>query len=108
MGSRGANIIQGANEALAIARSEANPTSFRIHLPPEVDVKAIRIRLTMSQSRFAEAFGLSVRTVQAWKRGRAKPDATGRAYLRVIERCPQVVQQALAPPSLPSGVRAPI
>lgn len=96
MGNRGANIIQGAKEALAIARGEADPTSFRAHVPTEVDVKAIRARLAMSQSTFAEAFGLSVRTLQEWERGRAKPDATGRAYLRVIERCPDAVKEALA------------
>ena len=96
MGSRGANIIQGAREALAFAEGEADLPSFAVHVPAEIDVKAIRARLNMSQSAFAASFGLSVRTVQDWERGRTKPDATGRAYLKVIERCPDAVKEALA------------
>ena len=96
MASRGSRIMQGAREALAIAKGEANRASFTVHAPPEVDVKAIRAGLHMSQAAFAEAFGLSVRTVQEWEHGRDRPDATGRAYLKVIHVRPDAVREALS------------
>lgn len=96
MASRARQILNGAREALSIARGEADPTTFRVHVPDDVDVKAIRTGLRMTQAAFAEAFGLSVRTVQEWERGRARPDTTGRAYLEAIRRRPDLVRQALA------------
>lgn len=96
MASRAKNILQGAHEALAIARGESDPSTFKVHVPEEVDVKAIRKALGMSQSVFAETFGLSTRIVQEWERGVARPDLAVRAYLRVIERRPDAVKEALA------------
>ena len=96
MASRGPRIMQGAREALAIANGEADLATFVVRPSSEVDVKAIRTGLHMSQTTFAETFKLSVRTVQEWEHGRAKPDATGRAYLKVIQARPEAVKEALA------------
>lgn len=96
MASRAANILEGARQALAFAKGEADPETFTVHVPPEVDVRAIRAGLGLSQAAFAAAFGLSVRTLQEWERGRASPDVATRAYLRVIERRPDAVKEALA------------
>jgi putative transcriptional regulator len=62
---------------------------------PAVDVKAIRARSGLSQSEFAERYGFNVRTLQDWEAQRGEPPAAVRAYLRVIERFPQVVEKAL-------------
>lgn len=35
-------IAEGLNEALAVARGEAEP--YKLHVPAEIDVKAIRAR----------------------------------------------------------------
>lgn len=96
MASRAADIIEGARQALAFSKGETDPDAYRVHVPAEVDVRAIRVSLKMSQAVFAQTFGLSVRTVQEWEHGRAKPDAATRAYLRVIERRPDAVREALA------------
>ncbi|MDX7953454.1 hypothetical protein P7D22_20010 [Lichenihabitans sp. Uapishka_5] len=50
MASRAANILDGTRQALAIAEGEADPASYKIHVPAEVDVRAIRMGL----SRMAE------------------------------------------------------
>ena len=96
MASRATNILEGARQALAIAKGEADPATFKAHVPVDVDVRAIRTGLRMTQAAFAETFGLSVRTVQEREHGRAKPDVATRAYLRVIERRPDAVKEALA------------
>jgi putative transcriptional regulator len=63
------------------------------HLP---DVRAIRLKLGLSQQEFARRFGFSVRTVQEWEQGRAIPDRPARVLLRVIEKSPKAVERAVA------------
>jgi putative transcriptional regulator len=64
-------------------------------VPPEIDVRAIRGRLRMTQQEFAIRFGFSVNTLRHWEQGRRVPEAPTRAYLLVIDRAPEAVQRAL-------------
>ena len=64
---------------------------------PDVDVKAIRETLGLSQSEFAARFGLRAKTVQNWEQGRSRPDESARVLLRVIQREAAAVDRALAP-----------
>jgi putative transcriptional regulator len=68
-----------------------------VHVPADVDVKAIRQGLKMSQERFAQAFGFPLGTLRDWEQGRGRPDTAARAYLMVIARIPREVEQALQP-----------
>ena len=61
------------------------------------DVKRIRERLKLSQREFADAFHLSVRTVQDWEQHRKIPDRTAIAFLTVIANAPKLVEEALEP-----------
>ena len=89
----GAELIQSAKEALAIANGEAAPArSFKVEAP---NVAAIRRRLGLSQNRFAKKFGLSPATVRDWEQGRRQPDAPARNLLRVIDYAPETVARAL-------------
>lgn len=65
-------------------------------VPEKVNVKALRKRIKLSQSEFAQRYGLNVRTLQAWESNRSKPDRLGRAYLTVISKDPKAVEEALA------------
>ena len=88
------SIAAGLNEALAIARGEAKPA--RLHVPSEMDVKAIRTATNMKQEDFASVFGFSLTQIRDWEQGRSSPDSAARAYLTVIEREPKAVARALA------------
>lgn len=68
----------------------------RVYHPPVPDVKAIRDSLGLTQSEFAGRFGFSVRTLQQWEQGRAIPDRPSRILLRVIQKAPQAVDDALS------------
>jgi putative transcriptional regulator len=59
-------------------------------------IKVTRLKLGMSQTDFAEAFGFSLRALQEWEQGRADPPHAIRCYLRVIDREPEAVMRALA------------
>ncbi len=87
-------IAAGLTEAAAITRREAKP--YRIHVPAELDVRAIRAKTGLTQDAFAARFGFSIRTVQDWEQGRRGPETSARVLLTVIDREPEAVQRALA------------
>jgi putative transcriptional regulator len=83
-------------EAVAISRGELPGDVYRIHIPEQVDVKAIREQMGLSQPAFANRFGLSLYTLRNWEQGKRRPDPAARAYLKVIEKVPDVVTKVLA------------
>ncbi len=90
----GKELIQSAEEALAIARGEMEPAG--VSIPEAVDVAAIRRRQRLSQTAFAERYGLSAATLRDWEQGRRSPDRAAMALLALIERHPEMVADALA------------
>lgn len=59
----------------------------------DVDVKAIRERLLLSQEAFAERFGLRLATVKNWEQGRRAPENTAKILLRLIDSQPKLVER---------------
>jgi putative transcriptional regulator len=86
-------IAEGLTEALSIARGESKPA--KLHIPPEIDVRAIREKTGLSQDDFATAFGFSINQIREWEQGRARPLGGVRAYLFIIERDPKHVLELL-------------
>lgn len=95
MSKAGRRIIKSAREALAFARGKADRGAYGVHIPDEIDVRAIRRKIGLSQAAFAAHFGVSARTVQDWEQGRRVPAAPSRAFLAVIDREPEAVRRAL-------------
>lgn len=98
MSEIGQKIIEGLKSAVEIAQGKADPSTYRVHTisVENVDIKAIRQRMGLSQAMFAEQFGFSVSTLRNWEQGKRRPDPAVRAYLRVIEKAPDTVRAALA------------
>ena len=92
----GKRIIESMKEALAISRDELPHEMYRVHIPESIDVKAIREKMGLSQSSFANNFGLSVYALRNWEQGKRQPDPAARAYLKVIEKVPDIVTSVLA------------
>ena len=90
----GERMIASAKQALAFARGEKDHGCV-VHIPEEIDVKAIRKKVAMSQSEFAHAFGVSKRTLEHWEHGQRVPTGAARAFLTVIAREPEAVRRAL-------------
>lgn len=89
------SIRRGLEEAVAFTEGKADTTAYRVHVPVDIDVKAIRARLGMTQDEFAGRFGFSVNTLRHWEQGVRQPEGPARAYLMVIDRAPKAVQKAL-------------
>ena len=96
MSKAGSRILQGAREALAYAKGEAQPEQYRIHVPAMIDVRAIRKKLGLSQAAFAARYGFSVGRVRDWEQGRSNIDTPSRILLMVIDKEPEAVERALS------------
>ena len=63
----------------------------------EKSIPATRTRLRLSQNKFAELLGISVKTLHNWEQGRRKPTGAARVLLRVASRHPEIVlEEAMA------------
>ena len=89
-------IMTGAKEALAYARGKADPKQYRVHIPEELDVKAIRESTGLTQEVFALRYGFNIGRLRDLEQKRTKPDSVVRAYLLVIQKKPDAVRDALA------------
>ena len=95
--SNGRKILEGLGEAVAHARGEVTKTRVSVvHVPNNVDVRAIRERLGLSQKEFALRFGFSLGTIRHWEQGQRFPEGPARVLLTVIDRDAPAVERALA------------
>ena len=76
----GAEILQGLREIKAGEHGRV------INLP---DIAGIRERTGLSQARFAQLLGVSVRTLQDWEQGRRAPSGAARTLLIVADKNPR-------------------
>jgi putative transcriptional regulator len=88
-------MMDGLNDVEAFLAGEQE--GFKAHVPHDVDVKAIRNRLGMTQARFSDTFGFSLDAIKHWEGGRRTPEAPARTLLTVIDRNPAAVLSALNP-----------
>jgi putative transcriptional regulator len=90
----GERMIESARQALAFAKGKENH-GCEVHVPEDIDIRAIREKISLSQGEFAKLFGLSKRTLEHWEHGRRVPSGPARAFLTVIAREPEAVRRAL-------------
>jgi putative transcriptional regulator len=94
MSNAGSRILRSVSRARAYARGETSE-GFVAHVPAEVDVKAIRTKLGLSQEGFGRRFGFSPAAVRDWEQHRRQPEQAARVLLLVIDRNPEAVYEAL-------------
>lgn len=78
----GREILNGLRE---IKRNE----QARVINVPEVGL--IRKKTGLSQARFAELLGVSVRTLQDWEQGRRAPSGAARTLLMIADQDPNAL-----------------
>ena len=97
MSKLGKKLIKTAEEALAIADGTADPRTYNVHVPADIDVRAIRSGMNLSQAQFAAKFGIPAATVRDWEQNRRQPEGPARVLLTVIMKEPDAVSRALIP-----------
>jgi putative transcriptional regulator len=78
----GAEILKGIRELKRGVHGRV------INVP---DVATIREKTGLSQSRFAQLLGVSVRTLQDWEQGRRAPSGAARTLLMIAAKNPQAL-----------------
>lgn len=97
MSELGEQLLEGMENALAYAKGQpVAGTRTTVVQVPEMDVRAIRKRLDMTQRSFAEAFGFSLSSVRNWEQGLRRPEKAARLLLALIDRHPETVRETLA------------
>jgi putative transcriptional regulator len=96
-------MMDGLNYVEAFLAGEQE--GFKAYVPQEVDVKAIRNRLGMTQAKFSDTFGFSLDAIKHWEGGRRTPEAPARTLLTVIDKNPAAVLTALNPAGVGSSKR---
>ena len=102
MKTRFEQMMDGLNDVEAFLAGEQE--GFKACVPREVDVKAIRNRLGMTQVRFSDTFGFSLDAIKHWEGGRRTPEAPARTLLTVIDKNPAAVLTALNPAAFAAAV----
>jgi putative transcriptional regulator len=82
--------IAQAGEIKGGRRRASKRTVIRVPNIPKV-----RARLGTSQAEFASMIGVSVRTLQNWEQKRREPEGPAKALLRVAEKNPGALIEAL-------------
>src|SRR6266516_7853879 len=95
-------LMDGLNDVEAFLAGKQE--GFRALVPQEVDMKAIRNRLGMTQARFSDTFEFSLDAIKHWEGGRRTPEAPARTLLTVIDRNPAAVLAALIPAAFAAAV----
>jgi putative transcriptional regulator len=86
-------LVKSVKQMGAIMRDEDVP--HRRTVLSKINVKALRERTSLTQAEFSEMIGVSIRTLQNWEQGRREPEGPAKALLRVVERDPEAVLNAL-------------
>lgn len=88
----GESIIQGLKDAIAWTKGENGNVSVTLVDVPLIDVRKVRLKMGLSQTKFATKFGFPPATLRNWEQGRSHPDAPTRVLLAVIAKHPEAVE----------------
>ena len=91
----GLRIETSLRQAIDWVRGEEKAARVVYPRSPEVDVRAVRRRMGLTQPEFAARFGFSAWSVRNWEQGRRRPEGPARILLAVIARNPDVVEAVL-------------
>lgn len=86
-------LLESVQEMDEILKGSVTPS--RVTQFSEPEVKSIRERVGLSQSRFATLIGVSKRTLENWEQGRRHPTGPAKTLLRILDADPEHALKAL-------------
>ena len=87
------SIKQGLKEAIEFA--EGKEIGAKVFKPSEINVKALRQNIGMTQAEFAATFGISVGTLRRWEKGDRTPQGPALVLLNLVHKAPQTILNVL-------------
>lgn len=67
----------------------------RLHITP-AQIKAVRLKIGVSQQSFAAMLNVSARTLQEWEQGRRRPHGPAQSLLAIAAKRPDVIHEVFA------------
>ena len=92
----GREVEAALGEVLSHVRGETDLPCRIVEDSFAKHILALRKRMKLSRQKLADRFGLDVRAVQDWERGRRVPDRAARVLLTVLDRDLEVVVRELS------------
>ncbi len=83
------------DELLESVRQMKKGRAARLTRVPLTPAAQARMKVGMTQARFAEILGVSLRTLQDWEQGRREPSGAARTLLRIAERSPEAIHASV-------------
>jgi DNA-binding transcriptional regulator YiaG len=87
------HVLAGDLAAMNVELRQRLPVTNRF-----VDIAALRARRGLSQREYADLLGLDVHTLRNWEQGRNRPDPSAVSLMRIFDRSPDTVGEALTEP----------
>jgi len=87
-------LIESMTQMNEIAHGEREPS--REVYTDALSVKSLRLKLGLSQPKFAQLLQVDVGTLRNWEQGRRDPTGPAKALLRAISHDPTHLLKALA------------
>jgi putative transcriptional regulator len=89
-------ISAGLTEARAHARGKS-VKGLKLHTREiaNSDVAAVRLKVGLTQTQFAELLGSSIGTVRKWETGERKPSGAAARLLHLLASKPKIVTETL-------------
>ena len=88
-----AELVASVKEGGQILRGEKE--AARAFQYDRLDIKLIREGYKLTQEQFASMLGISVRTLRNWEQGRRVPEGPAMVLLRVADKHPEAVLDAV-------------
>ena len=88
-------ITAGLEDAIEYAAGDSKERRVHQVEVPTVDVRSIRHRTGLTQQEFSAKYGFAVAALRNWEQGRRQPDRSARLLLMVIDKHPEVVEDAI-------------
>jgi putative transcriptional regulator len=98
MASRSAKKSAGEELGLKLLQSVREMKAGQAARTTKIELSEVaqaRQKSGLSQAQFAEALGISKRTLQEWEQGRRAPSGAAQTLIRIAKRHPEVVREAL-------------
>ena len=82
-------LMESVTQGGKILKGKISPSREYDYSTP--DVKAIREKYGLSQTKFAKLLGISPATLRNWEQGRRKPEGPARILLFIADKHPEAV-----------------
>ncbi|WP_082783684.1 DNA-binding transcriptional regulator [Snodgrassella sp. CFCC 13594] len=81
-------------DSLVRSLEQAKAGKFaRTTTTPLLPVAELRLRMGLSQNKFARKLGISVNTLKSWEQGQRKPSGAANVLLQLLDKHPELVEE---------------